>query len=86
MDIQVVNLSVHVMESDIEKMFSVYGDVLSVTIKRNEANGRSTGNAFVRMRNDEEAQMAIKGLNQTVVDGKRIAVMEVKYGLGKYNN
>lgn len=86
MDIHVFNLSVHVIESDLIRIFSSYGLVNSVVIVRNKRTGRSTGFAFVNMANDTMARQAIINLDQTLIDGERIAVSEIRFSLGKYNN
>jgi RNA recognition motif-containing protein len=86
MDIHVFNLSQNIIEHDLLKLFSTYGHVNSVVITRDKVNGRSTGSAFVNMSNDDMARQAVLNLNQMLVDGKRIAVSEIKFSLGKYNN
>lgn len=86
MDIHVFNLSVHVMESDLIRIFSRYGPVNSAVITRDKTTGRSTGCAFINMSNDEMARQAITSLDQSIIDGERIAVSEIRFSLGKYNN
>jgi RNA recognition motif-containing protein len=86
MDIRIFNLSVHVIESDLIRIFSRYGPVDSVVITRSKSTGRSTGCAFISMANNELARQAIVNLDQTLIDGQRIAVSEIKFSLGKFNN
>jgi RNA recognition motif-containing protein len=86
MDIHIFNLSQNVNEWDLRKLFSTYGEVNSAVIPRNKINGRSIGSAFINMLNDDLARQAIFNLDQTMIDGKRIAVSEIKFSLGRYNN
>jgi RNA recognition motif-containing protein len=86
MDICVFNLSVHVITSDLIRIFSRYGLVRSAVIARNKLTGRSTGCAYINMANDAMARQAITYLDQSLIDGERIAVSEVRSSLGKYNN
>jgi RNA recognition motif-containing protein len=76
MDIRVSNISLNMIDSDIRKLFSVYGVINSVEVSRNKFDGRSKGNAFVNMPIDAEARQAIVSLDKTMMDGKRISVDE----------
>jgi RNA recognition motif-containing protein len=76
MDIQVSNISLNIIDSDIRKLFSVFGVINSVEVNRNRFTGRSKGNAFVNMPIDAEAKQAIVSLDKTMMDGKKISVNE----------
>lgn len=76
MNIFVSNLSQHVLDSDLRKLFAAYGEVASARIMREERNGRSRGSAVVTMLNDEHAGKAIKGLHRTILHGKSMEVSE----------
>ena len=86
MDLHIFNLSRNIIEADIRKMFSVFGEVTSAIIKRDKTNDRSTGYAFVNMSNDKLARQAINNLDQTVIDGKRITISEMRQNIGNYFN
>ena len=79
MNIHVANLNVNLVESDIRRMFSPYGEVLSVSLKRDKLNHRPRGTALIDMPVDKEAQKAILGLNGQQVSGKAIKVTLVEY-------
>jgi RNA recognition motif-containing protein len=86
MNIQVSNLSLHVIDSDLKKLFEAYGEVSSVVIIRNKLNGRSKGSAMIDMVNDAQARQAILSLDQTVLDGKSITVSEIRYSIRDNKN
>jgi RNA recognition motif-containing protein len=76
MNIFVSNLSQHVVDAELRKLFSAYGEVASARIMREERNGRSRGSAVVTMLNAEHAGKAIKGLHRMVLHGKSMEVSE----------
>jgi RNA recognition motif-containing protein len=86
MNIHVANLSLNIGDSDIRRLFSVYGEVNSAVIVRDKLNGRSQGSALIDMDNNLHAQQAILCLDKTVVDGKSISVTEIKYSIRDYKN
>ena len=86
MDIHVFNLSENIIEADLVKLFSTYGAVNSAVITRDMKTGRSTGNAFIHMSNSDLGSQAIEGLDQSLLDGQRIAVSEIRFSLGRFNN
>lgn len=72
------NLSYHTDERRLEEVFQAIGPVDSVNIVRDQMTGRARGFAFVEMQSDELAQSAIQKLNDTELDGRRIAVNEAR--------
>jgi RNA recognition motif-containing protein len=86
MNILVSNLSVHIMQQDLVRLFSPFGQVSNVELLRDPASGQSRGNAFVEMPFDEQAGQAIKALDGALIDGKRISVRGVAYQAGEFNN
>lgn len=58
----------------LEEMFAAFGAVVSAQVITDKYTNQSKGFGFVEMSNDEEAQAAIKALNDTEVDGRRINV------------
>jgi RNA recognition motif-containing protein len=78
MNIYVGNLNFRVNENDLEEIFGKYGTVSSSKIIIDKLTGRSKGFGFVTMENPEEANNAIKGLNETTMDSREIIVNEAK--------
>lgn len=79
MNIHISNLNSNIIESDLYKMFSLYGEVGTVHLVRDKLNNRSRGRAFVEMPIDKDAQKAILQLHQSQSKGKRISVSEMAY-------
>jgi RNA recognition motif-containing protein len=77
MDIQVNNISLNMSNADVRRLFSTFGVVDSAEIGRDKYNGRSKGNAQVCMPNAAQARQAIVSLDQTMMDGKKISVVEM---------
>jgi RNA recognition motif-containing protein len=77
MDIQVSNLNLSLIEADIQRLFTPYGEISSVEIIRDRLNNRSKGKAVVKMPVEQEAQKAITGLQGVILGGKPISVNEV---------
>jgi RNA recognition motif-containing protein len=64
--------------SELEKLFSAAGTVVSAKIIIDRDTGRSKGFGFVEMASANEAQQAIKQFNGTNQGGKTITVNEAK--------
>lgn len=60
--------------SQLEEMFSKFGAVLSANVITDKYSGQSKGFGFVEMDKDKEADEAIAKLNETEVEGRKIAV------------
>ena len=86
MNILVTNLSTNVIEDDLSRMFSVYGEVSFVAVVRDKKSGRSKGSAFLEMPHEAEAEQAIVALHHSLVDGMKIFVQEIVYKPGEFNN
>jgi RNA recognition motif-containing protein len=78
MNIQVSNLSLNTVDADVRKLFARFGIVDSATVIRNKFNGRSKGGAIVNMPLDAQGRQAIISLHQTMMDGRRISVDELR--------
>lgn len=63
-----------ITDSKLEEMFSEVGKVVSATVIMDRDTGQSKGFGFVEMEQDKDAEEAIKKLNDTEVEGKRIVV------------
>ena len=74
MNIFVAKLNFKTKREDLEKAFAAYGQVTSVKIVRDRDTGRSKGYGFVEMPNADEAQRAMDGLNNSVLDEREIVV------------
>ncbi len=61
-------------DSKLEEMFAEIGTVASATVITDRDSGQSKGFGFVEMENDKEADEAIKKLNETEMEGRRITV------------
>jgi RNA recognition motif-containing protein len=81
MNIRVTNLSLNTIDADIRKLFSQYGQVNAADIIRDKNNGRPTGAAMIDMVKDEEGRLAVENLNQTLIHGRSITVIEVSDSL-----
>jgi len=79
MNIHVSNLNLNVLESDLQRIFSLYGEVKSVELVRDKLNNRSKGRAFIDMPVDKEGQKAILQLNGSDIMGRQITVSEIRY-------
>ena len=78
MNIYVGNLPFNMGEEDLKEIFEEYGEVSSVKIISDKFTGRSKGFGFVEMDSDDEANNAIKELNNAEVSGRNIKVNESK--------
>lgn len=72
------NLGYDVSSSDLEKLFSEFGQVQSADVIADRDSGRSKGFGFVEMSTDAEAQAAINGLNEKEHGGRPLTVNEAK--------
>ncbi len=78
MNIFVAKLNYDTQVDDLQSAFEQYGEVSSCNIINDKFTGRSKGFGFVEMPNDDEAQNAIDGLNETEMDGRTIVVKEAE--------
>ncbi|MDC1174751.1 RNA-binding protein [Bacteriovoracaceae bacterium] len=65
------NLNYKRDEKGIMNLFSRYGTVGNISIAKESGSEKKKGYAFVTM-SEEEAQLAIKGLNGALIDGRTI--------------
>jgi len=72
------NLSYNTTNSDLDQMFSEYGQVKSAEVVMDRDTGRSKGFGFVEMNSDAEANAAIAGLNMKEHDGRSLTVNEAR--------
>ena len=74
MQIEVTNLNLSLIEADLQRLFTPFGEVNTVEIVRDKHNNRSKGRALIDMPVEKEAQNAIVHLNGSLLAGKTIAV------------
>lgn len=72
------NLSYDTTEDGLRTMFTKAGSVVSVDMIKDRNTGRMKGFAFVTMNSAEEAQEAIKILNEKMLDDRAIRVNVAK--------
>src|SRR5687767_1229221 len=78
MNIYVSNLSFNVQDEDLREFFTEYGEVTSAKVITDKFTGKSRGFGFVEMPDNEAAQKAIAELDNGIVEGRTIKVMEAK--------
>jgi RNA recognition motif-containing protein len=72
------NLADNVGRSDLERLFSQFGDVQSAQVITDRDKGRGKGFGFVEMGSESDANAAINGLNEYEHEGRRLIVNEAK--------
>ena len=72
------NLPYDTGEVQLQDLFAQFGQVDSVRVMRDMATGRARGFAFVEMSNEDEAQRAVTGLNETQLGGRSLTVNEAR--------
>lgn len=82
MNIHVANLNLNLIESDLQRMFSPFGEVKTINLVRDILNNRSRGRAFIEMPVEKEGKKAILNLNGLEIKGKFIVVSEIMYDPG----
>lgn len=68
------NLAFSIDSDALRKLLTNYGVVLSSQVILQRDTGRSRGFAFVEMSTEEEAQAAVKGLNDQPTEGRALNV------------
>jgi RNA recognition motif-containing protein len=67
-----------VTDEKLKEAFQAHGNVVSAKVVTDRATGRSRGFGFVEMGSSDEAQKAIKALNDSELGGRNIVVNEAK--------
>lgn len=78
MNIYIANIPNNASEQEIRELFARFGRVQSVKIILDRETQISKNFGFVIMNNDEEANLALSGLNGYNFGGKTLAVSEAK--------
>jgi RNA recognition motif-containing protein len=76
MNIKITNVNLNIIESDLRRIFTPFGEVSTVEVLRDKRDNRSTGRAVVNMPVEKQAQAAIAALGGTVLAGRVIGVTE----------
>jgi RNA recognition motif-containing protein len=72
------SLAYSVTDDELKAAFEEAGTVVSARVINDRETGRSRGFGFVEMSSDEEAQNAVKLLNEKEIGGRRILVNEAR--------
>jgi RNA recognition motif-containing protein len=72
------NMSFETSSTQLQEMFSQYGEVRSAEVIADRDTGRSKGFGFVEMGADDDAEKAITGLNGQMMNGRALTVNEAK--------
>jgi RNA recognition motif-containing protein len=78
MRIYVGNLKYSVNDDTLRDMFSEFGNVASADVIKDKFSGQSKGFGFVDMPNQSEAEDAIKALNESMQEGRKLTVNEAR--------
>ena len=78
MNIFVAQLDYGVNDSELEALFTQFGEVSSAKVILDRETGRSRGFGFVEMDDEDEALDAIEGLNGTEHRGRTIKVNKAR--------
>jgi RNA recognition motif-containing protein len=68
------NLSYDTTEDSLRQVFAQAGTVVSVDVIKDRDSGRNKGFAFVTMSSQEEAENAIKLINEKMLDNRALRV------------
>ena len=72
------NFPYNTTDQDLRVLFADSGQIESVNVVTDMATGRGRGFAFVEMSSDEEAQTAIRNLNNRDMGGRALTVNEAR--------
>ncbi|MBL7756820.1 MAG: RNA-binding protein [Chitinophagaceae bacterium] len=78
MNMYVSNLGFQLQESDLNQLFSVFGEVASAKIIKDRETGRSRGFGFVEMPSADQANSAMQALNNREISGRAMSVSVAK--------
>jgi RNA recognition motif-containing protein len=78
MNIFVAKLSSNTTSEDLKTLFEEYGEVSSANVITDRMTGYSKKFGFVEMKNDNEAQKAIKELDSCQYDNSEIVVKQAR--------
>jgi RNA recognition motif-containing protein len=79
MNIHITNLNLNLIESDLRRLFTPFGEIRSIELVRDKVNNRSRGRAFIDMPVEKEGKQAIASLHGFQFAGRTLLVTEVPY-------
>ncbi len=82
----VSNLSFNTDDEALKNLFSAYGNVSSAKVILDRESGRSRGFGFVEMDVAEEAEAAMKGMNNKEIEGRQMSVSVAKEKAARSDN
>lgn len=78
MKLTILNLSRRTTEEELKALFVEYGSVESCDLVLDKSTGGSKGFGFVEMPKSEEAELAMKNLNNKTVSKNKIRIKKVE--------
>lgn len=78
MKLYVGSLQFSTTESELEALFGEFGDIAELSLIKDRQTGNSKGFAFVDMKNNADADKAIKALNGSMFQGRNIKVNQAQ--------
>ena len=85
MKLSIGNLPQSFTDEDLKKLFSGFGEITHLSIKRDKKTGTSLGYGSLELP-DENGLKAIESLNGKEIEGKKIAVVDSASLLSKDSN
>jgi RNA recognition motif-containing protein len=77
MIIEISNMSLNLIEADVRRLFTPFGEVALVQIIRDKWNNRPSGRAHVLMPVEKQARSAMAGLQGFMWGGKPMQISEL---------
>ncbi|MCU0835116.1 MAG: RNA-binding protein [Chromatiaceae bacterium] len=78
MRIYVGNLPYSVTDEDLRDAFGEFGELTGAEVVKDKFSGQSKGFGFVEMRDNADADAAIKALNESMFKGRKLTVNEAR--------
>jgi RNA recognition motif-containing protein len=78
LNLYVGNLPKTASEDDVRKLFEAHGQISQVKLIKDNFTGELRGFGFIEMPNGAEAQAAIKALDGSELEGRKLIVNEAK--------
>jgi RNA recognition motif-containing protein len=72
------NLAYSVTDEDLRQAFAAYGKVERASVIMDRLTGRSRGFGFVEMADETEARLAIEGLHESDLKGRKMLIREAR--------
>ncbi len=78
MKLYVGGLPYSVTDQELETLFAEHGKVTSAAVIKDRDSGQSKGFGFVEFESDDEAQAAIKAMNDKEISGRKLMVNQAR--------